>query len=430
MAGGGPRGRPPEPLAVRLLQAAAEARCGIVPPAREVPTEPCDMPGIVNVAVPPERGHPWQGVSGAVAWGDRRQARQAAVAEALERYAAAQMQAPWCRRDELPPGEAVDEDFALYSPAQRSTPGFEWPLTVGADDGFVPVYRLSDNRRVWVPQELVGLGPRRGTARLPSTSSGLAAQPDGPNAPWGAVLRALQEVLERDALAVTWLNGLGGRVLTLPDRHDRMAQTLGAQVLAFDLTQVWNPHPVVAVMGSLPAEGRPRQAFGIACRADLEEAVDKAWLEWAQSLRYADFMQRREDVQVPADPQALRRFDEHAAYYTVHPAGWAQLPLWRHQTPWTPPPRPAAPRDPLPQLDALRLALGEAGLRLYYREITPADVAEAGLRVARVLAPQLSPLHADERAPFLGGRCQDIAWRYPGARRHGPWPNPWPHPLG
>jgi len=57
-------------------------------------------------------------------------------------------------------------------------------------------------------------------------------------------------------------------------------------------------------------------------------------------------------------------------------------------------------------------------------------VAAAGLRVMRVLSPALSGLHADERAPFLGGRCRDVAWRYPGVPHGGAFPNPFPHPLG
>jgi ribosomal protein S12 methylthiotransferase accessory factor len=253
-------------------------------------------------------------------------------------------------------------------------------------------------------------------------------------------LRATQEVLERDALAVTWLNGLGGRALTLPARWSGVADELGAEVCALDLTQAWNPHPVVAVMGRHQAEGRARHAFGIACRATLDEAIDKAWLEWAQSLRFADHLVRH--TEVPAEPAALRRFDEHAAYYTCHPQGWSQLPLWRHRTPKAQGAseglRGASsgagagqpPRGDLAQLQDLIGRLLAHGIELAYRELTPPDVAQAGLRVVRVLSPQLSLLHADERAPFLGGRTGDWRWRYPHAVAHHPLSNPWPHPLG
>lgn len=389
---------------------------------------------MVHVAVPAEPVNAWQGVSGAVAWCDPAQAIEAAVAEALERYAAARVALPVRRRADVPDHELWSEDrFALYSPSQRAQPGFPWPMPVGDDDGFSPVFRLHDNQRAWVPQELVGLGVRVGLARMPSTSSGLAAQKDTSGAaPWRALLRATQEVLERDALAVTWLNGLGGRELGMPDRLTRVVTELGAEVCALDLTQAWNPHPVVAVMGRHQAQGRPRHAFGIACRATIGEALDKAWLEWAQSLRFADHLVGQGSV--PTDPVELRRFDEHAAYYTCHPQGWVQLPLLRHRMPPegsvvdADPDRP--PMSDVDQLQGLVVHLLGQGVELGYRELTTPDVAQAGLRVVRVLSPQLSLLHADERAPFLGGRTGDWRWRYPHAVAHHPLSNPWPHPLG
>jgi ribosomal protein S12 methylthiotransferase accessory factor len=82
------------------------------------------------------------------------------------------------------------------------------------------------------------------------------------------------------------------------------------------------------------------------------------------------------------------------------------------------------------ELDLLRRRLGQAGIALYNRGLTTTDVAAAGVRVMRVLSPQLSGLHADERAAFLGGRCRDVAWRYPGVPHGGEAPNPFPHPLG
>ncbi|MDB5846924.1 MAG: hypothetical protein JWP29_676 [Rhodoferax sp.] len=420
--------------------AAAHARTGLVLPPRDLPAEPCDVPGIVNVAVPAEAVNRWQGTAGAVAFGDWQQARQAAVGEALERYAASRAVLPWRPRHALQTGLAPGEfrhvlddgDFALFSPTQRRAPGFPWPMVAGPGDTFLPMYRLRDNQRVWAPQEVVGLGVHQGVARWPSTSSGLAAQRDhAGTGPWRALLRATQEVLERDALAVTWLNGLGGHEMPLATHYAETARAMGARVHAFDLTQAWNPHPVVAVMGRLDAEGQPRHAFGIACRASVQGAMDKAWLEWAQSLRYADFMRRQSGLQVPREPADLRRFDEHAAYYTLYPEAWNQLPLLKHRAAATPPADAGlARRDEAAQLAELVQLLASAGVDLHYQELTTTDVAQAGLRVVRVVAPVLTALHADERAPFLGGRCTDIGWRYPGAVRHTAVPNPWPHPLG
>jgi len=430
-------------LSSHLLHGAARPRCGLVRPAQPIEANPCDATGplfegrrVHNAATPADPANPWQGVSGAVAL-EADAAADGAVAEALERLAAAQAGLEVQRRDALTPAQRLDESaFALFSARQRATPGFPWPMSERDDDLFAAVHALDDNRVAWAPQELVGLGPRSGQARLPSTSSGLAAWRDGRDGAWLALLRAAQELLERDALAVTWLNGVAGRRIALPTQWQAFVDARGGELQAFDLTQHWNPHPVIAVAGGIPFEGRARHVLGIACRADPGEALHKALLEWQQALTFAAHLCSRESARLPREPAALRSFDEHAAFYTLRPDLWPQLPLLREagdSTLQLPPPgevmRPAAPRA-IAELDLLRRRLGRAGIALYYRELTTADVAVAGLRVMRVLSPQLSGLHADERAPFLGGRCQDVAWRYPGVAPSGAGPHPLPHPLG
>lgn len=422
----------PRPLSQHLLLSAAHQRSGVVRAVHDVPATASDLPGLANATVLPDAANPWQGVAGGVALHDPAQARMAAVAEALERYCAGTTPRQLRHRASIPAAQRIDEpQWSLFSDAQRAGPGFPWPLPCSPDDGFVQVFHLATNEPAWVPQELLGLGIAEGTMRLPSTSSGLAAHADSQPGPWLALLRGLQEVLERDALAVTWLHGLGGAELPLPPDLAEVAAGLGAQVHAFDLTQRWNPQAVVAVAGRLDVEGRPRHAFGIACRATPGEALRKAWLEWAQSLRYADHLCRQTGTRIPEAAGELREFNQHAAYYTAHPAGWARLPLIAHRQP-APARGPVAdaPTSAAAQLQQAVHALQAEGIATYYRELTTPDVAQAGLRVVRVLAPLLTPLHADERAPFLGGHCHDLAWRYPQARAHGPFPNPWPHPLG
>jgi ribosomal protein S12 methylthiotransferase accessory factor len=421
------------PLSEHLLLAAAQERSGVVLGVRTVATNACDVPGIANAAVPSDEANAWQGTAGGVALGDPAQARKAAVAEALERYCAGRCVLPFKRRTELAAHELIDDDdWALYTPQQKAQTDFPWPMVQTPDDTFTPVFHLGNNHRMWVPQELVRLGLAQGRMRLPSTSSGLAAHSDHHLGPWLAVLRAMQEMLERDALAVTWLNGLGGAQIQLPAAMATVAQRMGAHVQAFDLTQRWNSHPVVAVAGCSALEGQARHAFGIACRATRAQAVEKAWLEWAQSLRYADYICRQSNTAIPVNPQELRRFDEHAAYYTAYPESWQHLPLLKNSYSH---PEPVVLMDEkcppaASQLQQLVSHLLNAGIDTYYRELTTPDVAQAGLRVMRVVAPALSPLHADERAPFLGGRLSDVAWRYPGAKAHSVFPNPWPHPLG
>ncbi|OZI59315.1 hypothetical protein CAL20_06155 [Bordetella genomosp. 4] len=457
----------PQLLSRRLLTQAASARCGLVLPINAVDPQPCDRLGpifngkaLANVAAPKDPVNTWQTVSGAVAL-DSQDAISGAIAEALERLAAAQATLTLRTRSQLTDEECLDDEaFALFSAEQRAQPGFPWPMVPSPADLYAPVYRLVDNQMRWVPQELVGLGPRSGQARMPSTSSGLAAWRDEAGGPWLAVLRAAQELLERDALAATWLNGLGGRKLSLPAEWVDYVVANGGEIAAFDLTQAWNPHRVIAVAGGLPYGGRPRFVLGIACRANVDEALHKALLEWAQALTFASHLADRGD-DLPRQPDALRRFDQHAVFYTLRPELWHQTALMAHAEPHvqrtpdvgmtTARTAVASAEDAaaggviaaetarldaadheraLTQLHTLQTSLTNSGIDLYYRELTTVDVAATGLRVMRVLSPQLSGLHADERAPFLGGRCADIQWRYPGSVRNTAFPNPLPHPLG
>ena len=64
------------------------------------------------------------------------------------------------RRD-IPPGERIDaEDFALFTPDQRSRPGFPHGSIHDPECPYVEVFSLFDNSPVWVPQPFVSLQDR------------------------------------------------------------------------------------------------------------------------------------------------------------------------------------------------------------------------------------------------------------------------------
>lgn len=380
-----------------LLARAVGWRQGVVSRLAPVPRtmSDVDVPGYAAVPEPFATG----GTSGGAAF-EPAQAKSAAIAEALERHAAA-----------VSPLETVTaptgptwplDDFSLHTPRQRAHPDFPYRYD---DPAYTLAWTLPDNEPVHVPAGLVALDERYG---LPATSSGLAAGPS----PVNALLRATQELVERDAFATTWLHSLAPPRLPLPE------DLRTGDVHAFDLTPAYSPHPVVAVAGTLPLAGRPRPTLGLACRATLDEAIRKAWLEWTQGTVFIATQPTR-----PYRPHEVTDFDRHALYYASHPDQWHALPWWRGE-PGPPPPDSTATTDAA----QLRELVESLGVRLAYRELTTPEPAAVGLRCVRVLSPDLTPLHADHRWPHLGGRTADLAWRYPG--RSGRFPNPAPHPLG
>jgi ribosomal protein S12 methylthiotransferase accessory factor len=319
------------------------------------------------------------------------------------------------------------EDCALFRREQYASPGFPWPETRSDDALYGELFSALDNRPCWFPQELVGLGSRVEPATLPSTSTGLAAHTRWARALHGAV----EELLERDALASYWLNGLPGREIALPGSYVAPVAERGGRVRCFDLTQAWNPEPVLAVCGDLPLRGKPRLSFGIACRRSARDALEKAYLEWQQGVVYCGYYLNDHPTTRLDAPSDVRDFIDHGLYYSLHPDEWEKVPLLCAVAPPGRLPEPAAEADDADALHQLLVALDGPGIRVFYRDLTLPDVADLGVTVVRALSPELSLLHADERYPFLGGRTRDVAWRYPELARHrARAPSELPHPLG
>lgn len=418
------------PISIYRLERAAGRRCGVVPPVhRTVPTA-SDLPRFHNVAIPREGSDAWASASGGL-HPDPDEATAGAIAEALERYNGAMCVLPLVGGDtaETHPHRKA-ADFALFSRRQYARPDFPFQdPDSDPDRSYVGMYSLFDNNPMFIPQILAGIGPRKPGPPFPSTSTGLSAHTTRSL----ALLRGVQELLERDALTVTWLNSLPGKPVEMPPHLVAEVGELGGKIEAYDLTQCWNPMPVILVCGSLPQRGRPRISLGCACRASRAEALDKAFREWVQGVIFCGHYDANHPRLNP-DPLELApaaSFEEHAAYYTLKPALWAKVPLRQRRTMPAP-----APDSPIPPQDAFRTleeslpSLRRAGVEVFYRDMTLPDVRDAGIHVVRTVSPQLSLIHSDDRIPFLGGRTLDFKWRYPDAEPCAKIPNPFPHPLG
>jgi len=426
-------------VSASLVASATGARHGLVAPPAVVPASAAQVAGVHHASVPLD-SDPGRSAGGGVAR-DADLAATAAVAESLERWAASVATLPLRRASTVPAGEQVNPDaWTLHAPDQRRDPAFPHPAAYPADPWLTEAYDLVTNASRWVPAALVSLTDDFGAL---ATSSGLAADPSVTK----ALLRATQELVERDAYVATWLHQLGGREVPVPAFAAEVAP-LGGVARAFDCTPRFSPHPVALVAGTLPLGGSPRHSLGVACRATWAEAVERAHLEMLQGTVFVGHVLSAHPELVGMAAGAVTGFDEHAVYYAANPRRWDDVPLLRHAEPAPAPPVRAPVGEPAPearpgtlgeasspaqQLHRLVTALGEAGVRLYYRELTTDDCNQLGLRVVRVLSPDLTPLHHDHRWPFLGGTTADVAWRYPDAqRRRGnrPFPSPHPHALG
>ena len=232
-----------------------------------MPAGAADPPGVVHASVPrddvPERS------AGGGAARTVEAATTAAVAEAIERFAATHATVPVRRAGTVPAAVRIRlDDCTLHSAAQRADPAFPYAAAYPRDEWLSEVFDLTTNEPRWVPAALVSLVDDYGPL---ATSSGLAAG----GSVVTALLRAVQELVERDAFVTTWLHQLGGREVTTPDLAAEL-ESLGGELRVFDLTPAFSPHPVAAVTGTAPLRGMPRHSLGVACRARWEDAVEKA----------------------------------------------------------------------------------------------------------------------------------------------------------
>lgn len=364
-------------------------------------------------------------------------ARAAAIGEAVERYAASCIDPEAlvvATARELGPAAVDPRRFALFSARQYASPGFPY---VEFDSetrlAWVEGVRLPDGDPAWLPAQLVYLGAVGDEPRIcRTTSSGLACHTNRAD----ATLAALLELLERDAFMLTWKARLSWPLLDwrtndeLADFERKFVEPTGLRANAVDLSRVWDVPCAAAVVRS-DAPGTAPLGVGAAAGVTVERAVSKALDEatrvrtWAEALhRYAE----------PApDPRDIRDFDDHIRFYADrrNAPGVAFLDesSRRRDVARVPALRGGSAEERIVSLCA---RLGRRSMSAYMVDVTSPDVAEAGVSVVRIVAPELCALDVEHAAPLLGGRRLYEEPRRLGLRTHALSEgelNPDPHPF-
>lgn len=358
-----------------------------------------------------------------------------AIGEAAERSSVLQ----WLPRVVVAPARALDAhvDLAacdLFHPEQRAQPGF--PFARIDDDtpiAWVPGHSLTRGIDGCVPATLADLyhEPRTPGDRFDSCPvSGYACG----NSLEEALLGALCEAVERDALMIAWLQRLAVPSLDLASLTSAAAR---------DAVRRFAPSPVrlycsdistdlgvaaVLVLMTSQAPGWPAAAVATAADLSVEHAVVKAlgelssahWLCRARPRRPLS----RHEVHAPEDhglfyaqPGALPHLDRF-----LHPRGCRRATADATD----------GEADVKVLLDAAVARLAARGLEVWAVELTAPAVAAAGLRVVKVVVPGLQPLDFGRTDRHLGGRRLYETPRAMGHRAVATSPsglNPVPHPF-
>lgn len=430
---------------LRRLRTLVSPRTGIVRGAERLLAAPDDI-RLVSVFCETGEGgdvvgwpgiHPGNG-SGRTAG----EAFAAAVAEAVERYSAcytAGSGAVVASARELGADAVAPERFALHSELQHAVPGFPYGrFTSDTRVAWVRASALPSGDPAYLPAQLVYLAwcPRPGEVRIGrSTSNGLAAHATVEE----AVLRGSLELIERDAFMITWTARLSWPQLAwegngrLEDFACRHLRPTGIRYAAVDLSAFWKLPCVLGVARS-EVPGEAPLGVGAAAAPTVEAVIEKALDEavrvrsWANAVRLRD----PHGARAPS-PERIRNFDEHVAFYArdenASRAGFLDASGERRHIRDVP---RLEGESVYARIEALCARLHADGASAYAVDVTAPDVRDAGLRVVRVVAPELCPLDVEHSARRLGGgRLYDVPRRL-GLRDEALSPdelNPDPHPF-
>ena len=325
---------------------------------------------------------------------------RSAIGEGVERYSASLWNPSDLTRASLNElGSAAFDPrwLVLYDERQYAEPGFPF----APFDPDLPVYWtegrwLATGDQVQLPAlaAYMHFTVKSGEHFAQMTSNGLAAGVTAED----ATLRALYELIERDAFMLYWL-ARRAAVRIAPDGCDAVTQRalseverLGARTELYVL-DVGTGHPTVVCLGLGDGRSWPGATIGLAAHADIDIALQRAALEHGHCGAYIRrLMLEGRHEHLPDSENVLTGLD-HALYY-VSPARAVSLEPLR------------AGAVPLITLADLRsryrqestlstcvACLQDAGIRTAAVDVTSPDVALAPMRVVRAFGTHMQPIH-------------------------------------
>ncbi len=365
----------------------------------------------------------------------REAARASAIGETIERYACGVYDpSDFLLADHasLPGRGASPESLRYYSRGQYARPGFPFPpFTEATPVRWREAISLLSGEPVWYPAGLTHVPYVWDEAEVPIAPSLTTGMALGANRR-DAALTGLCEVIERDAFMIAWWNRL-----SLPEIAVQPSSPLGLIIaehftvpgLTFRLFDMTTDVGVPALLCVALEEGGGL-TVGAACRPDPAQAALKALLEAAKGRNTQRLVAHLYGPLQVSDWDEIRSLEEHARLYarpdmrsalrflleTDRQIDLADLP-------------PLAPGDPLRRtVDAV----AATGLEPLVMDLTPADVAEAGLAAVKVAVPGMVELN-----PWHSLRCLGCRRLYEAPVRMGysqtpPTEaelNPYPHPF-
>ncbi|MEP6978546.1 MAG: YcaO-like family protein [Thermoleophilia bacterium] len=345
----------------------------------------------------------------------RDEALAAALGEVAERYSASWLPEglPLATARELGESAVDPARFALFHPRQHAQPGFPFePFTADTRIRWTQGAALPSNEPAYLPAQLVYLQWRspEDTGEKPigySTSSGTACGATFAE----AVLNGLLELVERDAFMLAWYGRLSLPRLDwsseplLTTFDERYFRATSLRYTAIDLSCFHEIPTVVGVVRGNPGDGAPL-AVGAAAAPTVAEAWKGALGEAFAVRAWARAMSHEGRTRAfAADFSDLDGFDDHILFYAndqnARHADFLDASTEERAVGDI---APLEGSDVTEQITGLCVRLAARDATAYAVDVTAPDIAAAGLRVAKVVVPELQPLDVAYDGRFLGGR--------------------------
>jgi ribosomal protein S12 methylthiotransferase accessory factor len=390
--------------------------------------------GDVSAVLPDQCGPDCLGsLDGAGTGLDAERAEIVAVAESLERYANCvydQSQFRWATAEELG-AQGLDLDsLPRCSATELADP--ECPVVV--PDRAKPMrwirgLNLRTGKPAWIPASLIYIHfPSEDAERITNPiSTGSAAHPD----PAVAVSSALCEVIERDAISLTWLHQLALPRIELDVAGPHLRRLLEASAdrdMTIQLFDATTDVGIPTVYGVSVAPHHPRLRTVVSCATSLDPqtAAAKAICELV-SVRIA----LQDDEPSTEDVESFTGVSDGAAYMCLPERASAfdfllNSPARRRLSEM-----PAlSTGDPIADLRLVCSRLADCGMDAYVVDLTTDEALRVGMNVVRAVIPGLQPLTFHYRARFLGHpRLYQAPARMGYPTRSEAELNAWPQPF-
>lgn len=268
-----------------------------------------------------------------------------------------------------------------------------------------------------------------------STSSGMAAAFDYDT----AMASGMLELIERDAFMVMWHHKIGMPAIRV-DLPDLLGKTIAGNVHDGDVElkfiNLTNDLGVPVALCAMKRvwRGNMIHSIGAAARPSLRLACQKAFYEaTTESHRQIVELQSGRTGWVPKpDFSNVTSFSDHGTLYSIKHY-MAELDfIWNMQETQDVDDGPALPQEGASLLRALLDIVRANAMEAIAVSLSTPEIRAAGIKVVKLVMPQLVSFYADHRYPNLGTDRIWSAAEKLGAEvdpQHRRIPNPLPHPF-